>query len=122
MNDIGRYGFEKYGEQSFQHRRLNGDTSRGDMVRTIPDAIAAHAHAHFRMHLNGVPHDYFNTRRHQLAAVAFNAMMEFYFAGLEDEEPAANIFPYTPEACPGHRIYHQQDVTGCSLCGQQTAA
>jgi hypothetical protein len=85
MNDIGRYGYEKYGEQSFQHRRLQGDTSRGDMERTTPEAIAEHARNHFQMHLDGVPHDHFKTRRHQLAASAFNAMMEAYFAGLDDE-------------------------------------
>lgn len=86
MNDIGRYGHEKYGEQSFQHRRLEGDTSRGDMDRTMPEIIGQHVRCHYEMHLAGIPHDHFGTRRHQLAAVAFNAMMEFYFAGLEDEE------------------------------------
>ena len=83
MNDIGRYGFEKYGEQSFQARRLKGDTSRGDMKRTTPQAIADHAREHFSMYLNHIPHDHFGTDAHQLAAVAFNAMMEFYFAALK---------------------------------------
>lgn len=85
MNDIGAYGHAKYGEQSFQHRRLQGDTSRGDMARTHPEMIANHAHEHFLMHLAEIPHDHFKTRRHQLAAAAFNCMMEFYFAGLESE-------------------------------------
>jgi hypothetical protein len=37
------------------------------------------------MYLNHEPHDHFGTDKHQLAAVAFNAMMEFYFAGLGEE-------------------------------------
>lgn len=82
MNDIGRYGFEKYGADSFQARRQNGDRSRM-LKRCEPQAIADHAREHFSMYLNHEPHDHFGTDRHQLAAVAFNAMMEFYFAGLE---------------------------------------
>lgn len=85
MNDIGRYGHEKYGEFSFHARAEKGDNSRGDHPRTTPLAIAQHAREHFSMHLAGQVHDHFGTRRHQLAAVAFNAMMEYYFAGLEGE-------------------------------------
>lgn len=88
MNDIGRYGHEKYGEFSFHNRALHGDSSRGDHPRTTPEAIATHAAEHFRAYVGGELHDHFKTRRHQLAAVAFNAMMEFYFAGLEDEGAA----------------------------------
>ena len=86
MNEIGAYGHAKYGEESFDHRRTLGDTSRAKLVRTLPDAIAAHAQEHFHSYLCGELHDHFGTRRHQLAAVAYNAMMEFYFAGLENEE------------------------------------
>ena len=85
MNDIGRYGHEKYGEFSFHHRALSGDNSRGDHPRTTPEAIAEHSKGHFDLYIAGEPHDHFGTRKHQLAAVAFNAMMEFYFAGLERE-------------------------------------
>lgn len=89
MNDIGRYGFEKYGAESFQHRRLQGDRSRGSLVRTTPAVIASHAASHFELHRLGIPHDHFGTRRHQLAAAAFNAMMEFYFSGLDEERGGA---------------------------------
>jgi hypothetical protein len=85
MNEIGCYGHDKYGKDSFHHRAQLGDRSRGELARTQAEVIAEHAAAHFRMHLAGIPHDHFGTRHHQLAAVAFNAMMEFYFAGLEDE-------------------------------------
>jgi hypothetical protein len=84
MNDIGRYGHEKYGIDSFQHRMRLKERSRW-MDRVGSLEIMDHAHQHFQMHLAGEPHDYFNTRKHQLAAVAFNAMMEFYLSGLDEE-------------------------------------
>lgn len=85
MADIGRYGYEKYGEQSFEILAARGIRGRPS-ERTALEAIAAHAAEHFQQHLRGELHDRFGTRRHQLAAVAFNAMMEYHFAGLEDEE------------------------------------
>jgi hypothetical protein len=85
MNEIGSYGFHKYKRNSFQYRQKTGDRSRGELDRCKSEEIAKHAREHFEMYLRAEPHDNFNTRRHQLAAVAFNAMMEFYFAGLEDE-------------------------------------
>ncbi len=91
MNDIGKYGYEKYKEQSFQHRRLEGDTSRGDMKRTQSQVIADHAKEHFSMYLSYIPHDHFKTDIHQLAAVAFNAMMEAYFAGLATAENECSV-------------------------------
>lgn len=87
MNEIGAYGHQKYGENSFHARAAKGDTSRGEITsRTSSEAIAKHASDHFDLYLDKILHDHFSTRRHQLAAVAFNAMMEFYFAGLENEE------------------------------------
>lgn len=91
MNDIGRYGNDKYGKESFHQRQKLGDRSRGSLSRAYSEVIASHAREHFDMHLRGELHDHFNTRRHQLAAVAFNAMMEFYFSGLEDELPAEEL-------------------------------
>jgi len=79
MNDIGRYGHEKYG----QLPRLRCD--HADPARVTSAVIAEHAREHFEEYLYDIPHDHFNTKRHQLAAVAFNAMMEYYFAGLDDE-------------------------------------
>jgi hypothetical protein len=55
------------------------------MARNESAVIGRHARDHFDMYLAGELHDRFNTRKHQLAAVAFNAMMEFYYASLEDE-------------------------------------
>ena len=86
MNDIGSYGHEKYGTESFNARALNGDRSRGKLTRASTDAILSHAVEHFLAYRRGELHDHFGTQKHQLAAVAFNAMMEYYFAGLEDEK------------------------------------
>lgn len=98
MNQIGQYGHEKYGPLSFHARALQGDFSRGDHPRTEAAEILRHAKEHAEMYLRGELHDHFATREHQLAAVAFNAMMEFYFsrqnahtreASAEAELPAA---------------------------------
>lgn len=86
MNEIGKYGHEKYGADSFHARAANGDRSRGTILsRTSSQAIGQHAKDHVDMYLRREAHDKFGTLKHQLAAVAFNAMMEFYFAGLENE-------------------------------------
>ena len=81
MNEIGAYGFEKYGSQSFQARRTSGEPLVRD-GRTQSQAIADHAQIHFDEYLAHNAHDHFGDDVHQLAAVAFNAMMEAIFAGL----------------------------------------
>jgi hypothetical protein len=86
MNDIGRYGAEKYGEESSEHRRLLGDKSRGKNPRTSTQSISDHIRGHLSEYQNKVKHDHFGDEAHQLAAVAFNAMMEFYFANSEEEK------------------------------------
>jgi len=93
MNEIGSYGNEKYGKESFHQRAAAGDRSRGSLDRTAPEVIARHANGHFVEYLTGIRHDHFQTRKHQLAAVAFNAMMEFFFAGLEDEATPTAALP-----------------------------
>ena len=83
MDEIGSYGEEKYGEQSIAAKFRRGDFSRSD--RTKAREIGNHVNNHFQEYLDGVLHDKFGTRKHQLAAAAFNAMMEFQLAGLEKE-------------------------------------
>ena len=51
MNDIGKYGFEKYGENSFQARRLSGNPLVRDK-RTQGQTIADHAREHFTQYLS----------------------------------------------------------------------
>lgn len=85
MNDIGRYGNDKYGADSFHVRAQTGDRSRGTLTRATSAAICQHSKDHVDMYLRKEAHDHFDTLKHQLAAVAFNAMMEFYFAGLANE-------------------------------------
>lgn len=80
MNELGEYGHVKHGEDGLLNSR---ERTR---ERHSPEVIARHALEHFLAYLNGIPHDHFKTRRHQLAAVAFNAMMEFHFAGLATED------------------------------------
>lgn len=80
MDDIGRYGYEKYKEKSFQHKSLTGDRERD--ARVEPQALADHAAQHFTMYLNHAEHDYFHDDIHQLAAASFNCMMEAYYANL----------------------------------------
>lgn len=84
MDEIGRYGAEKYGENSFQARRKKGDASRY-MPRVQSQELMTHASQHQNEYLSGTLHDHFKTRKHQLAAAAFNAMMEFHFANLKEE-------------------------------------
>jgi len=79
MNEIGQYGEEKYKEKSFQ-RNQNRD------FRKSTAEIGNHIRQHYEDCRLGLLHDHFGTRRHQLAAVAYNAMMEFVLAGLEQEE------------------------------------
>lgn len=88
MCDIGRYGLEKYGDNSFEASAQRGDRSRGEGalgLRTSSLGIGQHINDHYYEYLQGVRHDKFGTFKHQLAAAAFNAMMEYHFAGLESE-------------------------------------
>lgn len=77
MDEIGIYGDDKYKEESVHAKFGHGDFSRSD--RTKSREIAKHSAGHFDDYLDGVMHDKFNTREHNLFAVAFNAMMEYMF-------------------------------------------
>ena len=79
MNEIGQYGEEKYKEKSFQRNPTRD-------FRKSTAEIGNHIRQHYEDCRLGLRHDHFGTRRHQLAAVAYNAMMEFVLAGLEQEE------------------------------------
>jgi hypothetical protein len=83
MDDIGRYGSEKYKEASFQHKSLTGNRERD--ARVEPQVIAGHAAQHFAMYLKHIKHDHFHDDIHQLAAAAFNCMMEAYYAALGEK-------------------------------------
>lgn len=74
MNDIGRHGYEKYGD------RIAEFTTRKPGVRWESAAVARHVQEHVAAYLQGVPHDHFGTAKHQLAAAAFNAMLEYIFS------------------------------------------
>jgi hypothetical protein len=56
------------------------------MDRVTKGVLIDHAKEHLISYDCNYPHDHFQPLKHQLAAAAFNAMMEFYFACLKDEE------------------------------------
>lgn len=76
MNDIGRYGRLKHGCLAVN---VNAFIAPKRYDRTSSEAFKRHAAEHFRQALKGVRHDAFDTVLHQLAAVAYNAMLEAYF-------------------------------------------
>lgn len=84
MDEIGAYGARKYASTDFLERAKDGDFQRSG--RTQPLELANHATNHFHQYLGENLHDHFGTLKHQLAAVAFNAMMEYHFARLEETE------------------------------------
>jgi hypothetical protein len=86
MDEIGAYGARKYVSTDFMERAKDGDYSR-IMDRNLPEHNIGHAREHGLDYLRHKKHDHFGTLKHQLAAVAFNAMMEYHFARLEETEP-----------------------------------
>ncbi len=69
MADIAGYAAGKYGSATqYTGSRLEGDRSP---VNHMAD--------HIRLYLKREPHDHFNDLDHQLAAIAYNAMMEYYY-------------------------------------------
>lgn len=85
MNDIGRYGTEKYGAKSFEAQIASGKEPERILDRTSRSEILHHAKDHLTAYKYEFPHDHFQTLKHQLAAAAFNCMMEFYYANLVNE-------------------------------------
>lgn len=88
LNDIGQLGVQKYVLDSFYAKVERGE-GRGDNVRLSTSAIMSHMAKHAYAYQAGEPHDVFKTVEHQLAAVAFNAMMEIYFRQMDKESPDA---------------------------------
>jgi hypothetical protein len=69
MAKIASYAGEKYGTpEQYTKGRLEGEKSPVN-----------HMVAHIRQYVRGDLHDYFGTREAQLAAIAYNAMMEYYY-------------------------------------------
>jgi hypothetical protein len=85
MDELGEYGFTKHGENSSQAKILKGDLSRS-YPRHQTKQIMEHARDHTHQYEGGIYHDYFGDLIHQLAAVAYNAMMEAQMAGLVDSD------------------------------------
>lgn len=69
LAEIAKYAGDKYGSpEQYAAARLTGEKSPIN-----------HIYEHLRAYQNGEMHDHFGTMRHQLAAVAYNAMMEFLY-------------------------------------------
>jgi hypothetical protein len=70
MAKIGAYAAEKYGSwEQYRDGRLEGEKSPVN-----------HIHEHLRAYVMGEPHDHFDGDvRWHLVAVAYNAMMEFFY-------------------------------------------
>lgn len=69
MAQIARYAETKYGSpEQYTKARLTGE--KGPLN---------HIAEHLRAYLAGEEHDHFQTRKHQLAAIAYNASMEFLY-------------------------------------------
>ena len=75
MNDIGRLGHAKFGENAF------GVAGSGRKIpRHQKEEILRHARQHLKAYEDGIVHTRLGTRKHQLAAVAFNCLLEFIFS------------------------------------------
>jgi hypothetical protein len=71
MAEIGHYGAEKYGELNWQKSRLTGE--KGPVN---------HMYKHLGAYQLGLPYDHKEIgeeRRIHLAAIAFNALMEYWY-------------------------------------------
>lgn len=68
MAEILALGAAKYGDYNWQQSRLTGE--KGPIN---------HIYDHLRQYRQEIPHDVFPDLEHQLAAVAVNAMMEYWY-------------------------------------------
>lgn len=72
MAEIAEYADRKYKEAGGVHNYTG--------ARLVEEKSPVnHAFEHLRMFIKGELHDHFHTLKHQLAALAYNAMMEFYY-------------------------------------------
>jgi hypothetical protein len=121
MARIGSYATEKYGDWSqYTHSRLVGMHSPVN-----------HIYEHLRSYAEGLPYDHFDKDvRWHLVAVAYNAMMEFFYYGKFGpiEHPLRQGWRESKIDCPscdGSGV-EERDATGalgyivkreCEVCG-----
>lgn len=93
LAEIAKLAEEKYGSpEQYTNGRLEGEKSPVN-----------HIGEHLRMYIAREPHDHFGGLKHQLAAIAYNAMMEFHYlehggptvtdAFTKKEEPKVDLSP-----------------------------
>lgn len=69
LSEIANYATAKYGSaEQYTNARLEGEKSPIN-----------HIYEHLRQYQAGEPHDHFKDPRYHLAAVAYGAMMEFFY-------------------------------------------
>lgn len=69
LAEIAHYSADKYGDATnYQRSVLEGNKSPMN-----------HVIEHYREYMEGIPHDHFGNVQMQLAAIAYNAMMEWYY-------------------------------------------
>lgn len=88
MNEIGHHGFTKHGDNTFQARILAGENLRGSDPndRLSKKNNMLHVIEHTEAYYKNEAHDHFHDAEHQLAAIAYNAMMEFICLQQEREK------------------------------------
>lgn len=77
LAQIAHYGAEKYGDLNWHKSRLEGDKG-----------CINHIYKHLGAYRNAEPYDHQElgqSRKWHLAAIAFNAMMEFWYENQEDD-------------------------------------
>lgn len=72
---LGSYGANKYGDRNWEQSRLTG--GKGPVN---------HMYNHLVEFQMGTPHEFFGTSRGHLVAIAYNAMMEFFYNIPEDSD------------------------------------
>jgi hypothetical protein len=90
LADIASHAEKKYGAaEQYTNGRLVGEKSPIN-----------HIYEHLRMYISRETHDHFKLLKHQLASIAYNAMMEYYY--LENGGPTVTA-AFVPKKRKGKR-------------------
>lgn len=79
MEDVSKLGKEQHGHKPCYVGPPWTPAERGSGERAQSAGFAEHAREHFNAYLRGELHEQFESLEHQLAAVAVNAMLEYFF-------------------------------------------
>ena len=105
MASIGRHGADKYGDYNWHASRLTGDK--------LP---VNHIYKHLISYQMGETYDHADVgieRKYHLAAIAFNAMMEWWYEENIPDDKSVSTFPY--KNAYGMMIRNQREQYQSSL-------